>query len=532
MNKLIEIVFIFLFLLATQSIQADDNHYKSTFNKKNLGKATFLVSCTPPAQEMFNQAIAMLHSFWYEEAEKTFSNITTIDKDCAMAHWGVAMSLYHQLWATPPTPEALQKGRNALQLAKQLKIKTARERAYFEAAEYLYSDEETIDYPTRKISYQKAMEQLSVNNPDDLEAAVFYALALISTASPNDKTYTNQKRALNILQEVLKKEPDHPGVAHYIIHSSDYPELASLGLKAARRYAQIAPSVPHALHMPSHIFIRLGEWHEAAQSNLAAYHTAKNYANENVSSDAWDQQLHFMDYLIYSYLQTGQTRKAEEILRELHTIKKAHPENTTSAYAFAAIPARYTVERSNWQEAATLTVYPADFPWNQFGWCEAIIHFARGLGATKIGKIDEARHSLQRLEALRDADKVANKYYTADQIEIQRLALAAWIALDEGKALKAEILMRASADLEDSTEKDNVTPGAIKPARELLGELLLELNQPDKALKEFESSLIRTPNRWNGIYGASEAARQIGDKIKANNYDQQLQNLSEFVQIP
>jgi len=531
MKKFIEVIFIF-FLLTTQSIQADDNHHMGILNQENLGEVSFQVSCTPSAQALFNQAIAMLHSFWYDEAEKTFRRVTTIDKDCAMGYWGGAMSLYHQLWATPPTPEVLQKGRNALQLAKQLKIKTDRERAYIEAAEYLYSDEETTDYTTRKTSYQKAMEQLSTNNPDDSEAAVFYALALISTASPNDKSYANQKKALNLLQEVLDKEPNHPGVAHYIIHSSDFPELADLGLKAARGYAKIAPAVPHALHMPSHIFIRLGKWQEAAQSNLAAYNAAQNYARENASLAVWDQQMHFMDYLIYSYLQTGQTGKAEEILREIRMIKKAHPENTTSAYAFAAIPARYAIERGNWHEAAALTVYPADFPWDEFGWCQAVTHFARGLGAARIGKIDEARKILRQIEALHDADRAANKQYTADQIEIQRLAVAAWIALGEGNTLEAEELMRASADLEDSTEKDNVTPGAIKPARELLGELLLELNQPDKALKEFESSLTRTPNRWNGVYGASEAARQLSNKTKADSYDRQLQNLFEIVKAP
>ena len=524
MKTFIGIAFTF-FLLAVQPIRADDNHQAGIFNDETLGDVTFHVSCTPPAQKLFNQAIAMLHSFWYDEAEKTFRYVTTVDKDCAMGHWGVAMSLYRQLWATPPTPEELQKGRDALQRAKQLMTKTDRERAYLEAAGYLYPDDEMIDYGTRKLAYQNAMEQLLAHNPDDSEAAIFYALALISTASPKDKTYSNQKRALNLLQEVLQKEPGHPGVAHYIIHGSDYPKLARFGLKAAREYAQIAPAVPHALHMPSHIFIRLGKWQEAVHSNLAAYHAAKRYAQKNAQTAVWDQQMHFMDYLIYAYLQTGQTEKAEEILREVHAIKKAHPENTTSAYAFAAIPARYAVERGNWHEAARLNIDPADFPWNKFGWCEAITHFARGLGAARIGKIDEARSILHQIEALRDSDKTANKHYTADQIEIQRLAVAGWIAYGEGKTKKAEKLMRASAELEDATEKDNVTPGAIKPARELLGELLLELRKPQEALEEFETSLIQTPNRRNGIYGAAQAARLTGDEQKAHHYERQLQEL-------
>ncbi len=514
------------FLLAVQSIRADGNHQTGIFDDEKLGKVTFHVSCTPPAQALFNQAVAMLHSFWYDEAEKTFRRVTTVDKDCAMGHWGVAMSLYHQLWATPPTPEELQKGRNALQLAGKSLIKTDRERAYLAAAEHLYQDDEKVDYGARKLAYQNAMEQVLAHNPDDSEAAIFYALALISTASPKDKTYSNQKKALNLLQTVLQKEPDHPGVAHYIIHSSDYPELAQLGLKAAREYARIAPAVPHALHMPSHIFIRLGMWQEAIQSNRAAYQAAKDYAQENAPLAAWDQQMHAMDYLIYAYLQTGQTDEAEAILREARAIKKAHPENTTSAYAFAAIPARFAVERGDWRAAARLSIEPSDFPWHAFGWCASITHFARGLGAARIGDIDEARSILQQIETLRDSDKAANKHYTADQIEIQRLALAAWIALGEGETEKAEKLMRASADLEDATEKDNVTPGAIKPARELLGELLLELKKPQEALQAFETALIRTPNRRNGIHGAAQAARLAGDAQKARHYERQLQQLA------
>lgn len=523
---------LIIYLLTVHSTRADDNHQLHVAGGEQLGTVSFHVSCTPPAQELFNQAIAMLHSFWYDEAEKTFRRVTAVDKNCAMGHWGVAMSLYHQLWATPPTPEELQKGQNALRLAEQLDIKTERERTFIEAVRHLYQFDDTPNYTTRKLAYQKAMEKVFTDNPDDSEAAVFYALALISTASPNDKTYSNQKKALKLLQTVLQKEPAHPGVAHYIIHSSDYPELAKFGLNAARKYAQIAPAVPHALHMPSHIFIRLGKWQEAVDANLAAYHAAKNYTQANNSQMAvWDQQMHFMDYMMYAYLQLGQTEKAEKILREVTAIKKAHPENTTTAYAFAAIPARYAVELGYWQEAAGLNIYPVDFPWNKFGWCESIIHFARGLGASRIGKIDEARFALNQIEALRDSDRAANKHYTADQIEIQRLAVAAWIAYSGGKMKDAENLMRESAELEDSTEKDNVTPGAIRPARELLGELLLELKKPEEALKEFETSLIRTPNRRNGIYGAMQAARLSGHKQKAQHYEQQLQQLTAANQI-
>lgn len=521
--------FIFIVtLMFAGLLRADgDHHHSSAFGEEKLGKVNFPVSCTPPAQAQFNQAVAMLHSFWYDEAGKTFHQVTVTDPDCAMGYWGIAMSLYHQLWATPPAAAELQKGRKALEQVRKLVIRTERESAYLEAAKSLYQSDEKADYGARKLAYQKAMERVLTHNPDDREAAVFYALALISTASPNDKTFSNQKKALGLLQKILEHEPNHPGVTHYIIHSSDYPELAELGLSAAQAYARIAPAVPHALHMPSHIFIRLGLWQDAAQSNLAAYHAAKDYARKNALSGTWDQQFHFMDYMMYAYLQIGEIEKTREILQELQSIKKAQPENTTSAYAFAAIPARYAIERGKWLEAAELNVKPIDFPWRQFGWCEAITHFARGLGAARSGKMAVARDSLQRLEVLRDAEKAANKDYTANQIEIQRLAVAAWIAYGAGEAEKAVELMRASAELEDSTEKDNVTPGAIIPARELLGELLLELKQPSEALKEFEASLIRTPNRRNGVYLAAQAARLVGDHLKTGHYDAQLKNLTE-----
>lgn len=525
MKSFVWIILIY-FLLSIHLVHADENHQVDIIDEEKLGKVTFHVSCTSRAQKLFNQAVAMLHSFWYEEAEKTFRRVTTTDTECAMGHWGIAMSLYHQLWATPPTTEELQKGRNAIQHAKKLVIKTDRERAYLEAAELLYQDDDKMDYSARKFAYQQTMEQLLAHNPSDSEAAVFYALALISTASPRDKSYSNQIKALSLLQKVLEKEPDHPGVAHYIIHSSDYPDLADLGLKAARKYAQIAPTVPHALHMPSHIFIRVGKWEEAIQSNRAAYQAAKNYAPENALLATWDQQMHYMDYLIYAYLQIGQIEKAKEILQKIQSTNKAYPENTTSAYAFAAIPARYAIERGRWNEAIQLKAKPDDFPWDQFGWCQAITHFARGLGAARSGHIDDARDAIHQLEALRDKDRAANKNYTADQIEIQRLAVAAWSAHGEGKTKEAEQLMRASADLEDTTEKDNVTPGAIIPARELLGELLLELAQPQEALKEFEASLVLTPNRRNGISGALKAARQADDRLKIRKHDRQYEKLT------
>ena len=519
-------IFAMAIFLFAGALYADGNHHHAgDFDQTKLGKVSFPVSCAPAAQAQFNQAAAMLHSFWYDEAEKAFREVTVTDPQCAMGFWGIAMSLYHQLWATPPAAAQLQQGRDAILQAKSLPIKTDREKAYLDAISILYPADDASDYTAKRIAYQEAMARIFAQYPDDREAAVFYALALISNAAPTDKTYAVQKKALRLLQQVLDHEPEHPGVAHYIIHSSDYPELAELGLDAALTYTKIAPAAPHALHMPSHIFIRLGRWREAAQSNRAAYQAAQQHASKNAQTATWDQQFHFMDYMLYAYLQSGETQKARNLVEQLRSIGNAQPQNTTVAYAYAAMPARYAIERGEWREAAELSVYPVEFPWQQFGWCEAITHFARGVGAARTGNIAAAKDSLNRLQTLRDNDRSINKDYTADQIEIQRLAVAAWIAFAENRADEAVQLMRASAALEDSTEKDNVTPGAIKPARELLGELLLELQRPAEALQELEASLQRTPNRRNGIIQAVQAAKFAGDRSKALQYEQQLHNL-------
>lgn len=519
-----------IFCLLTGAAIADGDHHAGGFDQDKLGKVHFPVSCTPAAQGQFNQAVAMLHSFWYDEAEKTFRQVTVTDPKCAMGYWGIAMSLYQQLWATTPSASELQQGRGAIAQAKALTVQTAREKAYLNAVATLYPLHDSNDYSSRKLMYEQAMKRIAMEFPDDHEAAVFYALALISNASPNDKTFAKQKQALQLLQRVLKDEPQHPGVAHYIIHSSDYPELAQLGLDAARAYTQIAPAVPHALHMPSHIFIRLGQWQDAAQSNLAADQAAQEHARQHASGSGWDQRFHFMDYLLYAYLQLGETGKAWDIVRQVQAIGSVQPSNTTVAYAYAAIPARYTVERGDWREAAKLRLHPADFPWQQFGWCEAIVHFARGVGAARTGNVIDAENSLKRLETLRDLDRSAHKDYTAGQIDIQRLAVAAWIAAAGNRTEEALQLMRASADLEDATEKDNVTPGAIIPARELLGELLLTLNQPAAALQELEASLQRTPNRRNALDRTAQAAKEAGNQVKANYYDEQRRKLETLHQ--
>ncbi|MGH9835719.1 MAG: tetratricopeptide repeat protein [Blastocatellia bacterium] len=510
------------------TIRSQETHQHHHDSSEKLGRVNFPVSCNAAAQKQFNRAVAWLHSFEYEEAEKAFTAITVADPRCGMGYWGVAMSNYHPLWQSP-TPAELEKGWAAVDKAKSAGARAARERDYIAAIEVFFKDANKLDHRTRALAYEKAMEQLYRRYPQDREAAVFYALTLIATGMmANDKSYANEKKAATILNRVLAREPEHPGVAHYLIHSYDYPQLASLALPAARSYAKIAPASAHARHMPSHIFTRLGLWQEAIRSNLDAAAAAKAYAVRNRMPGAWDEQLHAMDYLAYAYLQGAQDKKASEVLDELGKIQKVEPENFKVAYAFAAIPARYAIERRRWDEAAKLTIAPSAFPWQRFRWAEAHVHFARALGAARSGDATSARREVEQLTEIRQTlAQIKGDYDWAKQVEIQLQAATAWLAQAEGKKEEAARLMRAAADLEDSTDKHPVTPGAIVPARELLGDLLLELGQPAQALIEFETALRDAPNRFNGLYGAARAAAASGDQKKAAGYYTQLVKLCE-----
>jgi tetratricopeptide (TPR) repeat protein len=439
-----------------------------------------------------------------------------------MGYWGVAMSSYHPLWA-PPNATELKKGRRAIEKAKSVGVRTGRERDYITALEVFYNDSEKLDHRTRAFAYSEAMEQLYRRYPSDLEAAVFYALTLITKGTMmSDKSYASEKKAARILNRVLAREPRHPGVVHYLIHAYDYPALAYLALPAARSYAKIAPASAHAQHMPSHIFTRLGLWHEAVRSNLDAEASAKAFAARNRLSGAWDEQFHAMDYLAYAYLQVAQDRRAGAVLDELSKIQRAEPETFKVAYAFTAIPARYALERRRWDEAAKLTLPQSAlgaFPWESFRWAEAHIYFARAVGAAHTRDTASAHQAVEKLAAIRQAlVKVKGGYDWAKQVEIEHLVASAWLAHAEGKQEEALRLMRSAADLDDATEKHPVTPGAILPAREQLGELLLELKQPMVALQEFETSLRSAPNRFNGLYGAAHAASLAADKKRAKIY--------------
>src|SRR5882672_3547624 len=475
---------------------------------EKLGRVNFIVSCNPQAQRQFNRAVAWLHSFEYEEAEKAFSEVTVTDPRCGMAYWGIAMSNYHPIWA-PPTAAELQKGSSAIEKAKAVGARTPRERDYIAAIEIFYRDSDKLDHKARTFAYSRAMEQLYQRYPSDSEAGVFYALTLIVTGMmTHDKSYAKEKEAAQILNRVLAREPQHPGVTHYLIHSYDYPALAQLALPAARSYAKIAPASAHAQHMPSHIFTRLGLWQEAIRSNLDAEASAKAHAVRNHLSGVWDEQFHAMDYLVYAYLQGAEDKQARGVLDELNKIPKAEPETFKVAYAVAAIPARYALERRRWDEAAKLTL-PAlgAFPWQRFPWAEAHIHFARAIGAARTGDTAAARQEVEKLAAIKyELVGAKGDYDWAIQADIERQVASAWLAHAEGNDADALRLVRAAADLDDATEKHPVTPGAILPAREQLGELLLELKQPTAALQEFETSLRSAPNRFNGLYGAARAA--------------------------
>lgn len=528
--KHILLIIFFAAVVTSPNAQTGHQHvHEGNENLDKLGKVDFLVSCSPQAQMQFNHAVAWLHSFEYEEAEKAFTQVTVIDPRCGMGYWGIAMSNNHPLWA-PPTPAELRAGSSAIQKATSISAGTERERAYIAAVNVFYKDFDKLDHRTRTFAYNEAMKRVYQENPSDIEAGVFYALSLITTGTMvSDKSYAREKEAAKILNRVLARNPKHPGVAHYLIHGYDFPSLAQLALPVARSYARIAPASAHAQHMPSHIFTRLGLWQESIRSNLDAEAAAKAYAMRHKMPGAWDEQLHAMDYLAYAYLQGAQDKKALAVLSDLNKLRRVDPPNFKVAYAGSAIPARYALERHSWREAATLPVRPPNletFPWEQFPWAEAHIHFARGIGAVRLGETAAARREVEALTAERDAlAESPGEYDWAKQVEIRLQILSAWISYAEGNHVDALQAMRAVADLEDVTEKHPVTPGSLLPAREQLGELLLELKQPEAALQEFETGLRNAPNRFNGLYGAARAARLAANKRKAKEYYRKLLTL-------
>jgi len=482
-----------------------------------VGTVHFPTSCSAAVQGDFERAVAMLHSFWFSASTAAFAAVAQADPGCGIAHWGVAMNLLGNPFGWPPSPKALADGWAAVERAKTAGAKTQRERDYIAAIETFYKDADTVDHRTRALGYRQAMEQLTARYPDDREAAVFYALALNATALPTDKTYADQLKAAGILEKVFAAEPQHPGVAHYLIHSYDYPPIAEKGLTAARRYAAIAPAAPHALHMPSHIFTRRGFWGESIEANRASI---------NAISSHFDQ-LHALDYLAYAYLQTAQDAAAKRVVDQVSELPKVNVEHFVTGFALATIPSRYALERGRWADAARLELFGKEFPWSRFPQSEAQLVFARALGAARGGDAAAARRDTDRLGALRDALAAAKVGYWAEQVDIQRAIASAWVARAEGKKDEALVLLRAAADRENATEKHPVTPGPLAPARELLAEMLLEANEPAQALREFEASMRVEPNRFRGLYGAARAASLAGDQTKARTHYSELLALGE-----
>jgi hypothetical protein len=481
----------------------------------HLGTVNFPNSCSPAVQEKFIRGVAMLHSFWYSAAEETFGEVAAEDNSCAIAAWGFASILMsNPLGGVGAAAKDAPRAQGAIDKGRTMGAKTQRERDYLEAVAAYYEDFANRTERQRQLSRAKAYEALAAKYPDDDEAQIFYALYLAGTQLPSDQTYAAWLKAAGILEKEFKKYPDHPGVAHYLIHSYDAPPIAQQGLPAARLYAKIAPDAPHALHMPSHIFTRVGAWADSAATNRRSADVAQKGREP-------DEALHAMDYMSYAYLQLARDDEARKTLDEARTVSGTNPARGTAPYALAAMPARYALERGAWREAAQLEATPGKYPYT-----EAMTHFARALGAARSGDPAAAQKDAERIVVLRDELKAAKNDYWANEVEVMRLSSLAWIALAQKRNDEALGLMRQAADTEDKSEKNIVTPGRLVPARELLGDMLIEMKRPADALKEYEASQVREPNRYRGLYGAGMAASESGDKAKAKLYFSRLLDMA------
>jgi hypothetical protein len=474
---------------------------------KQLGSVHFETSCNETAQRRFDRAMRYQHSFWYRQSQEIFEEALKADPKCAIAYWGIALSLLYNPHAPPPA-ENLPLGLAALQKGKALGAATERERDYIDALLVFYTEHDKIDHRTRLQAYLKAVEALAQRYPKDDEAQIAYAITLNVAASPADKSYANQLKGAALLKPILERQPLHPGVTHYLIHLHDYPPIAEKGLDAAKRYAEIAPAAPHAQHMPSHIFTRVGYWKESIASNIASARAAK-------ADKEWDDEMHGSDYLVYAHLQLADDKKARAVLDEMTAVSGY--KRFAGFYALAASIARYSVERGDWKGAAELQVRPS-----QFAYVDAITHFARALGAARSGKAEAAKADVAKLAELSEKLRAAKDAYWSEIVDIQRQVAAAWVLNAEGKHDDALKAMSAAADAEDKTEKHPVTPGPLAPARELYGVMLLERGMAKEALAAFEASMAKEPNRYNGMAGAAKSSEALGDSAKAKSYYGQL----------
>jgi tetratricopeptide (TPR) repeat protein len=496
----------------------------------NFGDVSFALSCRYDLRETFNLGLSLMHSFEYAEAEKAFVSVLDQDPECLMAYWGTAMSILNHPLSFKQNMKSLERGENLLKVAQTLTPNNEREKDYIDAVTVYFNDWQTLDTKTRKLNYESKMEELYNKYPGDVETAVFYSLAVLATADLNDKSYIKQKKSGQILEKLFETNPNHPGIAHYIIHNYDSPELAHLALNTARKYAVIAPSSAHAQHMPSHIFTRLGLWNESIKSNIDSANSAVCYA-ESVNPNAnWVSEIHALDYLVYAYLQMGDNSRAQSEMNKMLEIKEVFPsDHFASAYALIAVPARLAVENKNWELATELELPKTNLDWDKAPWPKAMLHFSRALGFTNTGNSLAAQKELDILINLRDRLNEAKNSYESGQVTIQIESIRGWIEYSKGNTEKAIKYMKLATKLESETSKAAVTPGEIIPAEELLADLYMLSGKPKEALKSYELNLKGRPFRFNGIYGAAKAAQKLDNNELAAYYFEKLIKVSKDI---
>ena len=515
-------------LAGALSSAAQEDHSAHHSAVSGLGSVDFPTSCNASAQPAFARGIALLHSFGYEEARLNFAAAAKADPTCGIALWGIARTWYHPIWA-PPTTEELKQGATALHQAVATNAKTERERDYISALAVFYKDSDKLDHATRAKAYEHALANVQRRYRADDEAAIFHALQMVAIGylDPTDKTYSWQRQGAEILNRLLPRHRNHPGIAHYIIHSVDYPSTAELGLQAARAYARIAPDSSHALHMPSHIFTRLGLWDDSITSNTEAARSAVAQAQRLHGGGGAFDQLHAIDYLVYAYLQQAKDQSAQKLVSEVSAMTRLDENQFAAAYAFAAVPARWALERRDWKAAAELSVQPAWFPWERFRNVEALVHYARAIGAARSGDAAAARQSADRIAAIRAALPTTRDYDWSGSIGAQWEAARALATFAEGKKADGLRLLRTAADHEDAVDKHPVTPGALLPIREMLADLLLETGAPADAFQEYRAVLKTAPRRLHATAGAAMAADKSGDAAQAAAYSRQLLEIAK-----
>jgi tetratricopeptide (TPR) repeat protein len=479
-------------------------------------RVSFANSCQKAVQSQIDLAVTQLHSFEYLETARMFDEIIEQDPNCVIAYWGAAMSIWHPLWG-PPSRADLEKGANILARAQSLQA-SERELAYLAPITAFFSSNDTATHQQRAQAHEALMAELYANNLDDREAAIFYALALLATAEPHDKSYQHQYKAAGLLNWVGQSQPTHPGVLHYTIHSYDYPGLAHLALDAANTYAAAAPDSAHAQHMPSHIYTRLGLWDQSLSSNHDSTQSAADYTVSAHLPGHYDEGLHSMDYLIYAMLQTARDEEARQLLLKLAAIDRTDTENFKVAYTYASAPARYALERRQWQEAADLQLVREDFAWEDVGWAQSIHYFARGVGAARAGKVDQARVELATIVKLQAEAPATLLPYWREELQVHVDVVASWISLAEGDTATALDLAKAAADREDAVDKHPVTPGEVLPARELYADMLYQTEAYNEALQNYQRVLASSPNRLNGLLGVAQTAERLGDEAMADHY--------------